>query len=275
MTKIKRKPLLSTNNAKTIKGEKLGYMTYILYMTPFTQNSKGINVCSHASKGCAEACLVGSGNARFEVVRKGRLAKTEYFLSSRLEFLTQIKDEIAKIVKKQEGKAIVTIRLNGTSDLAFENFRVFEGKNIFEVYPEVQFYDYTKNYLRFDKKLPSNYHLTFSRSEVNHNKAMELLKRGFNVAMVFDKLIDTFEGYKVINGDNDDLRFLDEKNVIVGLRYKKLTGKGVDNSLVFKSGFGIETGKYLVKVAAAKLNRTMLLAAKERVLINTANLELV
>lgn len=238
---MKRKPLLSTNNVKTLKGEKLGYLTYILYMSPFNFNSKGINVCSHASKGCAEACLVGSGNARFEVVRKGRLAKTEYFLSSRVEFLTQLKNEIAKIIVKNKDKAIVTIRLNGTSDLPFEKYKIFDGKNIFEVYPDVQFYDYTKNYLRFEKELPKNYHLTFSRSELNHTKALELLNKGFNVAMVFDTLPLTFEGFKVINGDENDLRFLDEKNVIVGLKYKKMTGKGVDNSIAFTSGFAINT----------------------------------
>jgi hypothetical protein len=239
---MSKKPLLSTNNAKTIKGEKLGYMTYILYMSPFTANSKGINVCSHASKGCADSCLVGSGfGGMYTTVKQGRIDKTEYFLRDRVAFLHQVKDEIAKAVKKNEGKAIVTIRLNGTSDLPYEKYKVFEGKNIFELYPEVQFYDYTKNYLRFDKELPTNYHLTFSRSETNHDKAIELLGRGFNVAMVFDKLPTEFEGYKVINADEDDLRFLDEKNVVCGLKYKKMTGKGANNKLAFESGFAIKT----------------------------------
>jgi len=249
---MSKKPLLSTNNAKTIKGEKLGYITYILYMSPFTANSKGINVCSHASKGCADSCLVGSGNGgMFEGVKQGRVNKTEYFLRDRVAFLHQIKDEIAKAIKKNEGKAIVTIRLNGTSDLPYEKYKVFEGKNIFEVYPNVQFYDYTKNYLRFDKELPKNYHLTFSRSETNHDKSMELLKRGFNVAMVFDKLPTEFEGYKVINADEDDLRFLDDKNVVCGLKYKKMTGKGANNKAAFESGFAIKVNetKKVLKVA--------------------------
>jgi len=269
---MKRKPLLSTNNFKTMKGEKLGYLTYILYMSPFTQNSQGINVCSHASKGCAEACLVGSGfGGMYTNVMEGRKNKTEYFLSSRIEFLTQLKDEIGKAIAKNKDKAIVTIRLNGTSDLPFEKFKIFEGKNIFEVYPEIQFYDYTKNYLRFDKVLPSNYHLTFSRSETNHIKAMELLNRGFNVAMVFDAIPTTFEGFKVVNGDETDLRFLDEKNVIVGLRYKKMTGKGANNSLAFDSGFAINTGK----IALADNRRARLLGLKARVLENTFEMELV
>jgi len=257
----KRKPLLSTNNAKTIKGAKLGYITYILYMSPFKLNSQKKNVCSHASKGCVESCLVGSGfGGMFTAVMAGRVARTEYFLKNRIEFLNQVKTEIEKALKKNKDKAIVTIRLNGTSDIPYENLRVFEGnKNIFEMFPKVKFYDYTKNYLRFDKPLPKNYTLTFSRSETNHDKAMEILARGFNVAMVFDKTPKKFEGYKVINGDKDDLRFKDTKNVIVGLRYKKMTGKGADNSKAFTSGFAIKTNNVIalpvVKKAKQKLRK--------------------
>lgn len=243
---VKRKPLLSTNNAKTMKGEKLGYITYIVYMSPFTQNSKGINVCSHASKGCADSCLVGSGfGGIYESVYRGRVAKTEYFLSSRIEFLFQLKTEIEKAIKKNTDKAIPVFRLNGTSDLPFEKYKVFDNgtKNIFELFPEVQFYDYTKNYLRFDKVLPSNYHLTFSRSETNEEKSIEILKRGFNVAMVFDKLPTTYKGFEVINADNDDLRFLDKQNVVCGLKYKKMTGKGggIKNKEALLSGFVVIT----------------------------------
>lgn len=238
---MKRQTLLTTNNAKTIKGGKLGYITYIMYLAPYTQNSQGINLCSHASEGCAKACLFGSGRGgMFSMVEEARKKKTEYFLSSRTEFMFQLKSEIERAVRINKDKAIVTIRLNGTSDIPFEKFKVFEGgKNIFEIFPDVQFYDYTKNHIRFMKELPSNYHLTFSRSETNHNKAIELLNKGFNVAMVFDKTPQTYSGFEVINGDNDDLRFLDKKNVIVGLKYKKLTGKGADNTTAFETGFAI------------------------------------
>jgi hypothetical protein len=199
-----------------MKGEKLGYKTYIMYLSPFNQNSKGINVCSHASKGCAEACLFGSGfGGIYTSVEQGRIRKTEFFLKDRLGFLTQLKFEIERAIRINKDKAIVTFRLNGTSDLPFEKYKVFEGKNIFELFPDVDFYDYTKNHIRFNNPLPSNYHLTFSRSETNHDKAMELLNKGFNVAMVFTKTPLFYNGFEVINGDNDDLRFLDKKNVIV------------------------------------------------------------
>lgn len=252
---MKKQTLLTTNNQKTIKSlnfnevkTQLPYLTYILYMSPFTDNSKGINVCSHATKGCAESCLVGSGfGGMFTSVMAGRRNKTEYFLANRVDFLLQLDIEIEKAIRKNKDKAIVTIRLNGTSDIRWEKFKVRDNKTIFELYPDIQFYDYTKNHLRFDSELPSNYHLTFSRSESNHDKAISLLERGFNVAMVFDKLIDSFEGFKVINGDESDLRFLDEKGVIVGLRYKKMTGKGADNSKGVESGFVIKTNAMVLK----------------------------
>lgn len=237
--------LLSTNNYKTMKGEKFGYVTYIMYMSPFTANSLGKNVCPFASKGCAESCLVGSGfGGMYTNVMNGRRNKTEYFLADRVKFLNQLDKEIGLAISRHKNKKeIITIRLNGTSDISFETFKVRDGKSLIELYPNIQFYDYTKNYLRFDKVLPKNYHLTFSRSETNHTKAMELLNRGFNVAMVFDTVPTKFEGYKVVNGDESDLRFKDAKNVIVGLKYKKMTGKGADNSKGLASGFVIELGK--------------------------------
>jgi hypothetical protein len=257
-TTMKNKPLLSSKNYKTQKGEKLNYKTLILYMSPFTANSKGINVCSHASKGCAEACLVGSGNGgMFTQVKQGRINKTEYFLRDRVGFLNQLKSEIERAIKNLPNDFTLVVRLNGTSDLPFEKFKVFDGKNIFEVFNNIQFYDYTKNYLRFDKVLPSNYHLTFSRSEINHEKSMEMLKRGFNVAMVFKTLPETYGGFKVVNGDETDLRFLDEKNVIVGLKYKQLTGKGVSNKEVLKNGFVIDVKHELYKAKFASIKKRL------------------
>jgi hypothetical protein len=253
---IKVSKLLTTNNYKTMKGQKLGYITYIMYMSPYKANSKGINICPFASRGCAASCLVGSGfGGMYTNVMQGRKNRTEYYLSDRQGFLSQLDNEIARAIKKHEGKAIVTIRLNGTSDLSFETFKVRDGKTLFELYPDTIFYDYTKNYLRFDRELPKNYHLTFSKSETNTDKTIELLGRGHNVAMVFDQLPETYLGYKVVNGDDTDLRFLDEKNVIVGLKYKKMTGRNADNSLAFKSGFAIKTKQDCVPVVKVRKDK--------------------
>ena len=162
-----------------------------------------------------------------------------YLIETKNEFLNTLVKEITNAIKLNKDKAIPVFRLNGTTDITWEKFKIKDNKNIFELFPDTQFYDYTKNYKRFEKELPKNYQLTFSRSEINNNKAMELLSRGFNVAMVFNKLTDNFQGYKVINADLDDLRFLDEKNVICGLKYKKMTGKGANNKKAFESGFAI------------------------------------
>ena len=157
--------------------------------------------------------------------------------------MEQLKKEIrAFIIKCKKQKFKPCIRLNGTSDIPFEKFKI-EGKNIFEHFPNVQFYDYTKNHIRMykflDNLFPANYHLTFSRSETNDKESMKVLSMGGNVAMVFDKVPETYEGYHVIDGDKNDLRPLDERNVIVGLKFKKLTKKGADNITPFTSNFVI------------------------------------
>jgi hypothetical protein len=50
--------------------------------------------------------------------------------------------------------------------------------------------------------------------------------------MVFDEIPSSYKGFEVVNGDESDLRFLDKKGVIVGLKAK---GKGRQD----KSGFVI------------------------------------
>jgi hypothetical protein len=275
--------LLSTKNSKTIKGEKFGYTTYIMYLAPHKQNSQGKNLCSHASVGCAKACLFKSGAARFDNVQAGKINKTEFFLADRREFMKQLYNEITGIVRKH--KAIVgdkqlsfngktlrhknfAIRLNGTSDIPFENIRYPGGKNIFELFPDVTFYDYTKNHTRFDKVLPNNYQLTFSRSETNHKEMLNILNRGFNVAVVFGvkdelDLPKSYMGYPVINGDESDLRFLDDENVIVGLKYKLMTGKGTagmnkkmleENKFIVGAGdLPVQDQSYVGMIAAQKV----------------------
>lgn len=244
--------LLTTNNAKTIKGEKLGWKTYILYLSPHKQNSTGKSVCPMATKGCSAACLYTSGHGSMNNVQKGRTNKTEMFLADKELFMKLLYSELAQISVKHEIEGgDFAVRLNGTSDISWEKFKV-NGKTLFELFPNVQFYDYTKNHLRFKNKLPKNYNLLFSRSETNEKIAFEMLSSSVNVAMVFDKIPTEYKGYKVINGDESDLRFLDEKGVIIGLKYKKLTGKGADNKSAFTSGFAIQTTKV---VALPKTNK--------------------
>lgn len=230
--------LLTTNNAKTKKGEKKGWTTHILYMAPHKQNAMKKNVCSHASAGCAAACLFGSGRAMYSGVQRGRTNKTEYFLNNQAGFMAQIVKELTKITAKK-GDSNVAVRLNGTSDIPYENIIIRDGKNIFQLFPDLTFYDYTKNHTRFKKELPANYSLVFSRSEINEEKALELLASGVNVAMVFETVPTTYKGYPVSDGDESDLRFLEQRGFIIGLKYKKLTIKGGDNEAGLAAGFVI------------------------------------
>lgn len=218
--------LLTTSNYKTTKGEFKGYKTYILYMSPYKANSSRVNLCPFASKGCIKSCLNTSGRGVFNTVKKARQAKADLFIEEQYVFMWLLVNEIKKIKDEK-----FCIRLNGTTDIAWENV-MFKGKNIFEHFPNVQFYDYTKDKNRMLLDIP-NYNLTFSRSESNDKDVEFVLNTNKNIAVVFKEAIpDMFLGRRVINGDKDDLRFLDPAGCIVGLKAK---GKGKKD----KSGFVI------------------------------------
>jgi len=205
-------------NAKTVKGEKLGYMTGILYLAPSDLST--YQVCAKASAGCREACLYTAGRGAMSNVKKARIAKTRYFFEDRHAFMAQLVVEIKALIKKaRKAGMIPVVRLNGTSDIPWERVRVGDYPNIMAMFPEIQFYDYTKRANR--KNIPSNYHLTFSLAEDNDADAERALAFGLNVAAVFKGgLPETFMGAPVVNGDETDLRFLDEEGVVVGLKAK-------------------------------------------------------
>lgn len=229
--------LLSKNSSTKIKkGLKYNYDTYIVYMSPSTQNNKGINLCPFASKGCTKACLYTSGMGKLTSVQTARINKSNFYIENRHEFLKQLFKEVGNKYKthKRNGKKFC-VRLNGTSDINYLRQKI-DGKNIFETYPDVTFYDYTKNHFMVLENSHKNYHLTYSRSENNDEMCMNLLNDGFNVSMVFHKeLPKEYKGFKVIDGDVSDLRFLDPANCIVGLKYKNTTAKDVDkNDFIIK-----------------------------------------
>ena len=203
------------NNAKTVKGQKKGYKTAILYLAPSTQS--GFQVCPMASEGCKKACLYTAGHGAFSNVQQGRINKTRWFMQDRQSFLTQLKKEISNHIKNCDKKGYIPcVRLNGTSDISWENY------DIIQAFPNVQFYDYTKIYKRalryVNGYLPSNYHITYSLNEDNKKEAFEILKLRGNISAVFRKYLPkTYQGYTVINADDTDLRFTDDNNVIAGL----------------------------------------------------------
>lgn len=215
------------------------YHSKILYLSPYKVS--GYQTCAWASPLCAKVCLDTAGMGVFSNVQEARINKTKFFFENRKEFLRQLSWEVhceQKLAAKK-GKKLV-VRLNGTSDLPWEKMC-----NIIQDFPNVQYYDYTKSFNRMMAflrgEMPPNYHLTFSLSEVNLDKSLEVLAAGGNVAAVFvsdePKAVRQFPaqwlGYKVIDGDKHDLRFLDPKNVVVGLWAKGKARKNAGDFAIY------------------------------------------
>lgn len=217
--------LLSKANTKTMKGEKYGYQTFIMHLAPSTIS--GYETCPKASDGCKKVCLNTAGHGVYKTVQQARINKTKLFFEDRQAFMEQLGKEIASRVKSaRKNNLIPCIRLNGTSDIAWEKIRYNEYRNVMEAFPDVQFYDYTK--IAGRKDLPSNYHVTFSRAENNDLDVRLAMSNNMNVAVVFKSLPEVYLNRKVVSGDVTDLRFLDQHNVVVGLTAKGPAKK--DNS---------------------------------------------
>ena len=214
----KSKKLLNIdNNAKTIKGQKYKYKTAILYLAP--AKISGFNVCPFADD-CAKTCLNTAGRGQMSSVQKGRINKTLWFFNERETFIKQLIFEIYKFeLHCKNNKFKPCVRLNGTSDIQWEN-KLYLDKTMFEHFPDIQFYDYTKIPTRKVSHI-NNYHLTWSYSEANDKYASLFDKIAYNIAVVFNGAFPIyFKGREVVDGDDTDLRFLDKDNVIVGLKAK-------------------------------------------------------
>ena len=234
--------LLSTGNPKIMKGEKMGYNSYILHLAPASLS--GYNTCPKATEGCKAACLNTAGRGGMfkkgentNTIQQARIRKTKMFYENRGQFMSDLVKDIELGIKQSAKKGLIPVfRLNGTSDIAFEKYEVVRNgityNNIFAAFPDIQFYDYTKILGRKTTNIP-NYHLTFSAADGNDNDVLKAFDQGYNVAMVFGikkslNMITEYMGKPVYNGDESDLRFLDPDNHIVGL-YAKGKAKS-DNS---------------------------------------------
>jgi hypothetical protein len=220
-------------NAKTVKGEKYGYLTGVLYLAP--DSLSGHQVCPMARKaGCANACLNSAGRGAFTSVQSARIAKTKRYFAERPVFMADIVFSIRALVRKASTlRMIPLVRLNGTSDIRWESVPVTIGNvrylNVMHAFPDVQFYDYTK--LANRKGIPANYDLTFSYSGVEAYQPFvaKAVANGERIAVVFrNRAIvnamlangDTFLGLPVVDGDDTDIRHLDPKGAVVALYAK-------------------------------------------------------
>jgi len=213
--------LLSTANPKIQKGTKLGYLSFILHLAPADLSGK--NTCPKATAGCRSACLNTAGRGGMfkqgettNTIQRARIRKTVAFFFDRDQFMLDLYQDIQKAVRYAERQGLTPVfRLNGTSDLSWEKYTVgTTDMNLFQLFPGVQFYDYTKVLGRKVKQY-KNYHLTFSRAESNAGDVAQALKEGMNVTVVYDEIP---EG--VYSADEHDLRFLDPKAGFIGLKAK-------------------------------------------------------
>lgn len=216
-------------NTKTAKSSKMfsGYVSYIMHLSPADIAFKALNrrgtLCPMASQGCKAVCLNTAGRGRFNSIQESRLRKSLYFILFKNEFMLHFEKEISQLeIKTKKKRKKLVLRLNGTSDIQFENMRNTLGQNIFERFPKVQFYDYTKVISRLPKLTAlTNYYVIFSASEDNQTHIDTALTLNFNVAMVFDNIPTSHNGIEVQSGDTHDFRFLDPKRgIIMGLKAK-------------------------------------------------------
>jgi len=223
--------LLSTGNPKLLKGEKKGYMSFVLHLAP--AKVSGYETCPKRTEGCTAACLNTAGRGGIfkkgestNVIQQARIRKTKMFFENRDQFLADLENDIRLGIKQAEKQGFIpAFRLNGTSDIAWEKY------GIIEKFPDVQFYDYTKMRNRKVAHL-KNYHLTFSKADGNDMDVRLAASAGMNVAAVFRNVPETYIGRTVINGDETDLRFLDPKGVVVGLKAKGKAKKDTSGFVV-------------------------------------------
>ncbi|MCG3769280.1 MAG: hypothetical protein JW384_00402 [Nitrosomonadaceae bacterium] len=213
--------LLSTANPKIQKGTQRGYLSFILHLAP--ADLSGRETCPKRTPGCTSACLNTAGRGGMfkrgettNVIQRARIRKTQYFFHNREAFMGDLVSDIMKAVNYARRKGLTPVfRLNGTSDLSWEKYATPYGSdNIFTQFPTLQFYDYTKVLGRKVSHL-SNYHLTFSKADGNDADVAEALMQGMSVVAVYDAI-----PAGVPSADLDDLRFLDPRGIMLGLKAK-------------------------------------------------------
>ena len=235
-------------SSKLAHNEEVGVYTSVFYGAP-ARNS-GYETCPNATDACRGACLYASGLVKVETyagkntIKKCRVNRTKLFFEDQAFFMAWVIAELkaAQAKAKRDGM-VYSVRLNGTTDIAWETVKV-DGKTIFEIFPDVQFYDYTKSFERMSLNI-SNYHLTFSYTGEGDNvrQSLELLAAGRNVAVVFDtkrgrELPTTMAGFEVIDGDVTDYRPADKAGCWVGLRLK-MQASAKRNEIAIESDFVI------------------------------------
>ena len=202
--KLQFKRFFSVDSPKAIKAKKYRYLNAINYMAPHKSAGVG-NLCSMpplaASLLClgrksGQASMVSANTNWTNSTRDSRERKARYFMQERQAYMVEMLRHIAAACRTAKRKRIkLCVRPNGSTDIPYEGLRVVimpslaaelskisghtvtaGAHTIFSAFPNVQFVDYTKNPRRFERELPPNYCLTFSRSETNEADAVKILE---------------------------------------------------------------------------------------------------
>lgn len=212
-------PILSESIGKTQKNRT---RTLALALMPH-KIGKVANVCAFEDQ-CAKTCVAFSGKGTMSTVQKARTMRTTYMAAQPKRFFWLI---VAELDRANRTGDTIAVRMNAFSDLRWERIAPW----IFDRYPGIRFYDYTKHPLasRPVDTLPRNYRLTYSASpKTTADEFAANLRNGRNVAVVFPNRANTtthrlpnrLAGFRVIDGDKTDERYADPSGVVVGLRRK-------------------------------------------------------
>jgi hypothetical protein len=221
-----------SGNAKVDKASKLGHIGAILHLAP--AKTSGYETCAWSTQACRDLCLNVSGHGEIpgsmEGIHASRQSKTRMYFENRHAFIASLLHDAFRLLKYgAKHSTPVCLRPNGTSDL------VDIAHTVAKAFPMLQVYDYTKR-PRPELYAKPNYHLTFSASGENWSECEAALANGHNVTVVFagltkgQPLPTTYNGYPVYDGDVTDLRFLDPKGHIIGLRPKGRKARNTQTS---------------------------------------------
>jgi hypothetical protein len=246
-------------SAKLTKNGKVNQLTYGVYLSP--ASTSGYNVCLHSTPECRLGCLATSGRAAIDIfsgvtrISDARIKKTKLFHEDQQFFMQWLIAEIISNKRKAEKQGLFfSVRLNCTSDIDWATILV-GGLNIFEIFPDISMYDYTKQITKLFNPI-ANYHLTLSYTGYKDTIYQSMLKQGNNIAVVFNvkheaDLPKTFMGFPVINGDLTDYRIQDAKGVVVGLKWKRIADRKAEKQILnsvfvvqpndVRCGYGSET----------------------------------
>jgi hypothetical protein len=182
----------------------------------------------HKDLDCKEPgnCVRYGGNGRFDSVTECRERRTVYLRDDRASFTALLESEMTFLIQVAKLKGLkIAFRLNTFSDLNWNK--------LIRKFPDVIFFDYTKELPRFISFLksilapgttthPTNYHLCYSMHEHSSLKqVLSFIKRGGTVSFLYHGTIpETFHGIPVLDGDSHDLRCTDLPGHFIALHAK-------------------------------------------------------